>query len=114
MQRTVVVRKGDKLKTEANHAEWTKRDQIMLSMTRGQLNHVKKAETSNKAWMELERIYESKGPVRKATLYKQLYRMGKDPDTSMTKYLNEFTNEAEQLTEAGINIPDDLLSIMLL
>lgn len=40
--------------------------------------------------------------------------MKKDPDTSMTKYLNDFTNKAEQLTEAGINIPDNLLSIMLL
>lgn len=40
--------------------------------------------------------------------------MKKDTDTSMAKYLNDFTSKAEQLTEAGINIPDDLLSIMLL
>jgi len=87
---------------------------IMLSMTRGQLNHIKKAETAHSAWTEFERIYESKGPVRKATLYKQLYRMKKDSEITMTKYLNDFTSKAEQLMEAGINIPDDLLSIMLL
>lgn len=110
---------GNEVKTEANQEEWTKKDQkalamITLSMSRGQINHIKKAETSHAAWAELERIYESKGPVRKATLYKQLYRMKKDPDTSMAKYINDFTSKAEQLTEAGINIPDDLLSIMLL
>lgn len=110
---------GDEVKTEGNRQEWTKKDQkalamIVLSISRGQLNHIKKAETSHAAWAELEQIYESKGPVRKATLYKQLYRMKKDPDTSMAKYLNDFTSKAEQLTEAGINIPDDLLSIMLL
>lgn len=110
---------GIEAKTEENHTEWTKRDQkalamIMLSMSRNQLNHIKRAETSHEAWTELERIYESKGPVRKATLYKQLYRMKKDSNTSMAKYLNDFTCKAEQLTEAGINIPDDLLSIMLL
>lgn len=40
--------------------------------------------------------------------------MKKDPDTAMAKYINDFTSKAEQLTEAGINIPYDLLSIMLL
>lgn len=110
---------GSEVKTEENRVEWTRKDQkaltmITLSISRGQLNHVKKAETSHAAWTELERIYESKGPVRKATLYKQLYRMKKDPDTSIAKFLNDFTSKAEQLTEAGINIPEDLLSIMLL
>lgn len=110
---------GSEVKTEENRVEWTRKDQkalamITLSISRGQLNHVKKAETSHAAWTELERIYESKGLVRKATLYKQLYRMKKDPDTSIAKFLNDFTSKAEQLTEAGINIPEDLLSIMLL
>jgi len=66
------------------------------------------------AWTKIERIYESKGPVRKTTLYKQLYKMKKDSETSMTKYLNDFMFMPRQLTEAGINIRDDLLLIMLL
>jgi len=93
---------GAEVKTEANSMQWTKKDQkalatIMLSISRGQLNYIKKAETSYAAWTELERIYESKGPVRKATLYKQLYRMKKDPDMD-DKVLNNFTSKAEQLT----------------
>lgn len=32
----------------------------------------------------------------------------------MTQYVTDFTRKAEQLEEAGIEIPDELLSIMLL
>lgn len=83
-------------------------------MSRGQLNHVKRAETSKAAWEELKRIHESKGSIRKATFYKQLYRMRKDLGITMNAYINNFTNKAEQLIETGIKIPDYLLSIMLL
>lgn len=106
--------------TDENASTWTMKDQkalalIVLSVSRGQLNHVKRVEISKVAsWLELKRVHESKGPVRKATLYKQLYRMRKDPEITMNTYINNFTNKAEQLVEAGIKIPDDLLSIMLL
>lgn len=110
---------GTMIKTDENTAVWTEKDQkalalIVLSVSRGQLNHVKRAETSRAAWKDLKRVHESTGPVRKATLYKQLYRMKKDSGITMNAYINDFTNKAEQLTEAGIRIPDDLLSIMLL
>lgn len=64
--------------------------------------------------MELKCVHESKGSMRKATLYKQLYRMRKVSETIMNIYINNFTNKAEQLVEVEIKIPDDLLSIMLL
>lgn len=106
-------------KSEENAAVWTVKDQkalalIVLSVSRGQLNYVKRAEASEAAWNELKRVHESKGPVKKATLYKQLYRMKKDPEISMNTYINNFSNKTEQLVEAGIKIPDDLLSKMLL
>lgn len=109
---------GAIVKTDENAAAWTVKDQkalalIVPSVSRGQLNYVKRAETSQAAWEELKRVHESKGPVRKATLYKQLYRMKKNSETTMNEYKNVFTNKAEQLIEAGIKIPDDL-SIMLL
>jgi len=47
-------------------------------------------------------------------LYKQLYRLKKNSETTMNEYINTFTNKVVQLTEAGIKIPDDFLSIMLL
>jgi len=109
---------GNAQRTAENTAMWRVKDQkalalIILSVSRGQLNHIKKTETSKVAWNELKRVHESKEPVRKATLYKQLYRMRKDPEITMNTYINEFTNKAEQLTEAGIKIPDDLLSMLL-
>lgn len=90
---------GTIIKTEENAVGWTLKDQkalalIILSVSRGQLNHVKKSETSLAAWEDLRRVYESKGPVRKATLYKQLYRMRKDSETTMNQYINIFTNKA--------------------
>lgn len=87
---------------------------INLSISHSQLNYVKKAETAKSAWDCLKGIFESKGPVRKAILYKQLLRMKKDTSTTITQHVNEFTSKAGQLEEAGIDIPDELLSIMLL
>lgn len=75
---------------------------------------MKKAETSKVAWDSLKSVFESKGPVRKATLYKQLYHMKKDSSTTMNQHVSDFTNKAEQLAEIGIRIPESLLSIMLL
>lgn len=59
-------------------------------------------------------MFESRSPIKKAALYKQLLRMEKKANISMTQYVTDFTRKAEQLEEAGIEIPDELLSIMLL
>jgi len=40
--------------------------------------------------------------------------MKKESNIAMSRYINEFTTKAEQLEEAGITIPADLQSIMLL
>lgn len=40
--------------------------------------------------------------------------MKKEAGIIMSKYVNDFITKAEQLEEAGITIPSDLLSIMLL
>lgn len=103
----------------ADAQEWIRKDSkalalINLSITHSQLNHVKKATTSKEAWDGLKAVFESRGPVRKAALYKQLQRMEKKPNITMTQYVTEFTRKAEQLEEAGIEIPNELLSIMLL
>lgn len=74
-------------------------------MSSKQLNHVKRATTSTKAWDALKNVFESRGPVRKATLYKQLLRMEKKPDVSISEYVSVFTQQAEKLEDAGIKIP---------
>jgi transposase InsO family protein len=110
---------GTEVKPEADAQDWTKKDSkalalINLSISHSQLNHVKKAATSKQAWDGLKAVFESRGPVRKAVLYKQLLRLEKKPDVSMSQYVIEFTSKAEQLAETGIDIPEELLSVMLL
>ncbi|XP_071648509.1 uncharacterized protein [Temnothorax longispinosus] len=110
---------GTKIRREPADLEWSAKDEkalalIVLSVTKSQLSNIKKARTAKEAWDQLSKIYESRGPVRRATLYKQLYRMKKEPGVAMSKYVNDFTSKAEQLEEAGIIIPPNLLSIMLL
>ena len=87
---------------------------IVLCVSKNQLIHVKRAATSAEAWNLLKDAHELKGPVRKAALYKQLYRMKKESNQSMTQYINDFLSKTEQLGEVGIRIPDELMSIMLL
>lgn len=110
---------GTLVKPEENAQEWINKDSkalalINLSITHSQLNHTKRAMTSKDAWNMLKTTYESRGPMRKAALYKQLLRMEKDPDTTMSQHVTDFCRKAEQLEEAEIVIPNELLSIMLL
>lgn len=110
---------GTELKTEQNAVDWTKKDEkalalILLSVEESQLNHVKRAQTSLEAWENLQKVHESRGPVRRAALYKQLHRMKKETHQTMTQYVNDFQYKVEQLEEVGLKIPDELVSIMLL
>ena len=87
---------------------------INLSITHGQLNHAKRVKTSKQAWDGVKAVFESCGPVRKAALYKRLLRLMKRTDITITQYETDFMHTAEVLSEAGIVIPDELFSIMLL
>lgn len=106
-------------KSEENAQEWVMKDRkalalIHLSVTKTQLNLIKKAKTSKEAWDTLKDAHVSRGPVRKTILYKQLIRMKKESGQSMSEHIAAFLNKAELLEEAGIEIPKEMLSIMLL
>nr|XP_012149732.1 PREDICTED: uncharacterized protein LOC105663683 [Megachile rotundata] len=105
---------GAEVKPTEDAQDWARKDSkalalINLSISHSQLNHVKKASTAKAAWDILKEVFESKGPVRKVTLYKQLIRMEKKPSEKMTQYVNEFLSKASQLEEAGIEIAEELL-----
>lgn len=105
-------------KTSENQITWETKDGkalaiILLCVSTNQLNHIKKAESSAAAWKSLEKLHESKG-LRKATLYKQIYRLKKDSNQTMTEYVHSFQRKLEQLEEVGMKIPQDLQSVMLL
>ncbi|XP_071653831.1 uncharacterized protein [Temnothorax longispinosus] len=104
---------------EAKLVTWTIEDEkalalIVFGVSSSELGHIRKAVTASEAWSELERAFNSRGPVRKAVLYRQLYQMKKDPEKSMSQYVSDFMRTADQLDEAGIKVPSELLSIMLL
>ena len=108
-----------KLETEAEALNWTAKDEkalalIVLCVSRAELGHIRKAKTSKEAWDELARIHCSKGPVRKAVLYRQLYNLRKSPSEPMAQYINNFQEKVNSLEYAGIEIPSELQSIMLL
>lgn len=110
---------GEEIQTSENSATWISKDEkalalILLSTSKTQLNHIKKATTSHEAWEKLKNIYESKGPVKKSVLYKQLYRMKKEQGQSMMEYINGFVDKVEQLEDAGIKLPEELASIIIL
>lgn len=87
---------------------------IMLGVSKSGVGHIRKAKTSSEAWKELESVFHSKGAVGKTVLCRQLYQMKKDPNKSMSQHVSDFTQMADKLNEAGIKIPSELLSIMLL
>lgn len=69
---------------------WRKADSkaksdIILSISTSELKQIKGCMTSRDVWLKLERIYQSKGPARKANLLKQLtlQRMEEGTDVSL-------------------------------
>lgn len=110
---------GTETRTAENNDVWTSKDEkalalILLSTSKSQLNYIKKATTSHEAWEKLRNTYESRGPVRKSVLYKQLYRMKKEQGQSMMEYVNSFVDKVEQLEDSGIKLPQELVSIIML
>ncbi|XP_015437625.1 PREDICTED: uncharacterized protein LOC107192803, partial [Dufourea novaeangliae] len=110
---------GTIIKTGENDAGWIVKDEkaldlIILSLHKSQFNHVKRVEASLEAWEALKKVHESKGPMKQCVLFKQLYRMRKESNQSMAQYIDDFVDKLEQLTEAGIKLPDTVIPIMLL
>lgn len=109
---------GVEIHTPENSDVWKSKDEkalalILLSISKNQLSHVKKT-TLHEAWEKLRSIYESRDSVRKSVLYKQPYRMKKEQGQSMMEYVNGFVEKVEQLEDAGIKLPEELASIIML
>ncbi|CAK1553958.1 unnamed protein product [Leptosia nina] len=63
---------------------------------------------------QLENIYETKGPARKATLLKELLLRKMLDGDNIIDHPNKCMNNVDKLGDMGIEINNDLLSIMLL
>jgi len=103
----------------SEEAQWKMRDEkalalIVLSISKNELGHVRRMTTAKAAWDELARVHSSQGPVKKAILYRQLYNSKKDEKQTMMQYISNFQNKVNLLEDTGIEIPEELKTIMLL
>lgn len=100
-------------------AEWISKDSkalatIILSVKTNVLIHIKNCKTSKIAWDKLEEIFQPKGPSSKCTLFKQLIRLKVENSQSVKDYVEFFSNINDKLIELGIEIPNEVLTLLLL
>lgn len=100
----------EKLKLEDEKALAT----IFLNIKPSQLNSIKNCSTSREAWLKLQNIHKPQGPMQKVGLYKRLLNLSMKDNSNMSQHLNEFVEISEKLTEVGIDIQEELLTIILL
>lgn len=103
------IKEGDTA-SEQRHKNWKRKDlkamsDLFLSITPSILKQVKHCVTSRQLWEKLEFIYASKGPARKATLFRQiiLQRMGED----VRDHMNRFFDAVDELGDMGVDINPD-------
>ena len=65
-------------------------------------------------WLRLEKIYQSKGLARKATLLKRLTLHKVTEGNDVRDHLNDFFDSVDKLADIEIAINPDLLTVMLL
>ncbi|KAK2578383.1 hypothetical protein KPH14_007504 [Odynerus spinipes] len=109
---------GDATTEEAARA-WDVADRkaksdIILSVNTTELKQIRGCHTAYEVWDKLRSIYASRGPAKKAALFKKLtsYRMIKD--ANVHDHINNFIEVVHKLGVMGIDIHKDLQSAMLL
>lgn len=87
---------------------------IILSINPSKLKQVKGCTTLRQVWLKLQKIYQSKGPARKATLLEQLTLHKMTEGEDVREHLTKFFDTVDKLSKMKIQINQDLLAIMLL
>ncbi|XP_073826918.1 uncharacterized protein [Musca autumnalis] len=110
---------SDDVAAEKKDAVWKKKDEkamatIILCISPVQLSYIKNSKTAKEAWNCLSDIHRPKGPIRKVSLFKQLLNMRMEETDGTQEYLCQFTSVVDKLAEAGIELGEDLLVIMIL
>jgi protein-tyrosine-phosphatase len=77
---------------------------LILAMNASEHRQIRSCETSRKIWMELESIYESKGPARKATLLKQLIQHKMREDDDVREHVAKLMDTVGKLQGMNIEI----------
>lgn len=113
-----VLVEGD-AQSEATMRAWRSKDKmaksdLILSISPTELQQIRGCNTSREIWLKLESIHASNGPPRKATLLKQLTLQQLQEGQDVREHLLKFFDAVDKLNVMGVQINEDLLSIMLL
>ncbi|OIT34755.1 hypothetical protein A4A49_58213, partial [Nicotiana attenuata] len=97
---------------------WFRQDQLirnalMASVDPKITSAITKTSTSKQAWDSLHNLYANKSHTRVFSLRNSLATIKKN-SRSMTEYLREIRNVADELATAGAPIPDDELAVKIL
>ncbi len=103
----------------AEVAKWETDDEkalasIYLSVKPTQLGYIRNCTTSHEAWKKLEEVYMPRGPLQKVSLYKRLINLKMQENGDIVQHMNEFSELCEKLNGTGIEIKEELLTIMLM
>jgi len=110
---------GETSTSDAERRSWEKEDRkakgkILLAIKPSELKHVTECITSRDVWLKLKAPHQSSGPARKATMLKRLMRHKMTDDEDVRDYIANFFQTSDKLREIDVNIPDDLLALMLM
>lgn len=99
--------------------KWIEEDSVaksdlILSISPPLLKTIRNCKTSRDVWLKLESAFASKGPAKKASLWKQLtsHQLQESGDTQ--EHTDQFFEIVDKLSEMSIDINEELQSLMLL
>lgn len=100
-------------------AEWVKNDEkviseIILGVSDAEKKHLKKCVTSHDAWKKFKKEFQSAGPARKALLLQSLVSHKMKEGEDIRVHLDTFLDTVDKLAEIGIDVNEELLSILML
>ena len=100
-------------------ADWIVKDSdaiadLILIIAPNELKKIKGYTTSRELWKKIETIYSSKGPARKASLYREIAHSRMKDDDDAREYLCKFFTAVDKLRNMNVDVSDELLVIMLL
>lgn len=110
---------GENVKTEQNKEKWESDDEkalasICLAIKPSQVGYIKSCKSSNEAWKKLEDVYMPKSPLQMVSLYRSLANHKMADGGDVVNHLNEFSKLTDKLAEIGMQIQEELLTVILL
>lgn len=101
------------LETWKENDEKAKAD-LFLSIDDAELKQVQNCTSAREIWEKLQSIFESKGPARKASLWKRLMNQKLNENGDVQRHVDEFFEIVGKLSELSIEVSNELQTIMLL